>query len=59
MSIQLKDMRNVLATADEIGFSAPVTALFEKLYAESIEHGLGDLEHSGLFVVLASRNGMD
>lgn len=36
MSIQLKDMRNVLATADEIGFSAPVTALFEKLYAESI-----------------------
>lgn len=59
MSIQLKDMRNVLATADEIGFTAPVTALFEKLYAEGIEHGLGDLDHSGLFVELASRNGMD
>ena len=40
MSIQLKDMRNVLATADEIGFTAPVTALFEKLYAKSIKHGL-------------------
>ena len=59
MSIQLKDMRNALATADEIGFEAPVTALFEKLYAEGIEHGLADLDHSGLFVELASRNGMD
>ena len=58
MSIQLKDMRNALATAEEIGFTAPVTALFEKLYAEGIEHGLSDLDHSGLFVELASRNGM-
>jgi 3-hydroxyisobutyrate dehydrogenase-like beta-hydroxyacid dehydrogenase len=58
MSIQLKDMRNALTTADEIGFEAPVTALFEKLYAEGIEHGLADLDHSGLFVELASRNGM-
>jgi 3-hydroxyisobutyrate dehydrogenase-like beta-hydroxyacid dehydrogenase len=59
MSIQLKDMRNALATADEIGFEAPITTLFEKLYAEGIEHGLSDLDHSGLFVELASRNGMD
>ena len=59
MSIQLKDMRNALATADEIGFAAPVTALFEKLYAEGIEHGLSDLDHSGLFVELDSRNGME
>ena len=59
MSIQLNDMRNALATANEIGFIAPVTALFEKLYAEGIEHGLGDLDHSGLFVELASRNGME
>ena len=58
MNIQLKDMRNALATAAEIGFTAPVTALFETLYAEGIEHGLGDLDHSGLFVELASRNGM-
>ena len=59
MSIQLKDMRNALATAEEIGFAAPITALFEKLYAEGIEHGLGDLDHSGLFVELASRNGIE
>ncbi len=58
MTVQLKDMRNALATAEEIGFDAPITQLFEKLYAEGVEHGLSDLDHSGLFVELASRNGM-
>ena len=58
MSVQLKDLRNALATADEIGFDAPVTQLFEKLYSDGIEHGLTDLDHAALFVELASRNGM-
>jgi 3-hydroxyisobutyrate dehydrogenase-like beta-hydroxyacid dehydrogenase len=58
LAIQLKDMRNALATAQEIGFDAPITALFEQLYAEGAEHGLGELDQSGLFVELASRNGM-
>ncbi|MDO9114865.1 MAG: NAD(P)-dependent oxidoreductase [Polaromonas sp.] len=58
LAIQLKDMRNALATAEEIGFEAPVTTLFEQLYADGISHGLGELDHSGLFVELASRNGM-
>ncbi len=59
LSIQLKDMRNALATAEEIGFEAPITQLFEQLYADGVEHGLTDLDHSGLFVELASRNGMN
>lgn len=58
VSIQLKDLRNALATAEEIGFEAPVTALFEQLYGQASEHGLADLDHSGLFVELASRNGL-
>jgi 2-hydroxy-3-oxopropionate reductase len=58
MSVQLKDLRNALATAEEIGFEAPITQLFEQLYADGIEHGLTDLDHAGLFVELASRNGM-
>ena len=53
-----QDMRNALGTAKEIGFDAPVTTLFETLYAEGVEHGLGELDHSGLFVELASRNAM-
>lgn len=59
IAIQLKDMRNALATAEEIGFEAPVTTLFEQLYAQAAEHGLQDLDHSGLFVELAARNGMN
>jgi 2-hydroxy-3-oxopropionate reductase len=59
MSVQLNDLRNALATAEEIGFDAPVTRLFEKLYSEGIEHGLADLDHAGLFVELASRNGLN
>ena len=58
MAVQLKDLRNALSTANEIGFEAPITTLFEQLYAQGIDHGLADLDHAGLFVELASRNGM-
>lgn len=58
MTVQLKDMRNALNTAEEIGFEAPITALFERLFAQAADHGLSDLDHSALFVELASRNGM-
>ncbi len=58
MTVQRKDMRNALATAQELGFEAPITTLFEQLYSEGIEHGLADKDHSGLFLELARRNGM-
>lgn len=58
MTVQLKDMRNALGTASELGFSAPVTAALEQLYADGVAHGDADLDHAGLFVELARRNGM-
>lgn len=58
MTVQLKDMRNALATASELGLQAPVTALFESLYADAVAHGFADLDHSGLFAALAARNGL-
>jgi 3-hydroxyisobutyrate dehydrogenase-like beta-hydroxyacid dehydrogenase len=58
LAIQLKDMRNALETANETSMDVPITTLFEKLYAQAAEHGLGELDHSGLFVELASRNEM-
>ena len=58
MTVQRKDMRNALETAATLGFQAPITELFERLYSEAIDHGLADLDHSGLFVELARRNGM-
>jgi 2-hydroxy-3-oxopropionate reductase len=58
MTVQLKDMRNALETASNIGFVAPITGLLEQLYAQGIDHGLSDLDHAGLFVELAARNGI-
>lgn len=58
MSVQLKDLRNAVGTATELGFEAPIAELFERLYREAVEGGLADLDHSGLFVELARRNGM-
>jgi len=58
MTVQLKDMRNALKTAQGMDFDTPVTALFEQLFAQAVDHGLGDLDHSALFMELARRNGM-
>jgi 2-hydroxy-3-oxopropionate reductase len=58
MTVQLKDLRNALDTADGLGFVAPITGLLEQLYAQGISHGHQDLDHAGLFVELAERNGM-
>jgi 3-hydroxyisobutyrate dehydrogenase-like beta-hydroxyacid dehydrogenase len=58
INVQLKDMRNAMATAQSLDFDAPVTRLFEQLYAQAAEHGHGDLDHSALFVELAQRNGL-
>ncbi|WP_120966522.1 NAD(P)-dependent oxidoreductase [Comamonas sp. lk] len=59
MTVQLKDMRNAIATAEEIGFDAPITDLLEQLYAEGVKNGLGDLDQAGLFVELQRRNALD
>lgn len=58
MTVQRKDLRNALETAASLDFQAPITTLFEQLYSQAIDHGLADLDHSGLFVELARRNGM-
>ncbi|RGE46749.1 NAD(P)-dependent oxidoreductase [Comamonas testosteroni] len=59
MTVQLKDMRNAMATAEEIDFDAPITGLLEQLYAEGVKNGLGDLDQAGLFVELQRRNALD
>ena len=58
VALQLNDLRNALSTSREIGFEAPITQLLEQLFAQTAEHGLAELDHSALFVELASRNGM-
>jgi len=59
MTVQLKDMRNALATAQGVQLQTPITALLEQLYADGVAHGLSDIDHAGLFVELARRNAME
>lgn len=58
ITVQLKDLRNALATGAETGFDAPITKLFEQLYASAAEHGWPEADHSGLWLELARRNRM-
>ncbi|HMT17655.1 MAG TPA: NAD(P)-dependent oxidoreductase, partial [Ottowia sp.] len=39
MTVQLKDLRNALDTAQAMGFEAPITAALEQLYADGVAHG--------------------
>ena len=59
MDVQLKDMRNAMATAAELECTLPIATLVEQLYAQAISHGLSELDHSGLFRELANRNGLE
>lgn len=58
MGVQLKDMRNALSTAAELGLDVPISQLFAQLYADAVDNGFDQLDHSGLFAELARRNGM-
>lgn len=58
ISVQLKDMRNAMATASELGFDAPITGLLQALYASASENGLSGMDQAAFFAELARRNGM-
>lgn len=58
MTVQRKDLKNALSTAQALGFDAPITAWFEQLYGQAIDTGLAQHDHSALFAHLAARNGM-
>lgn len=55
LAIQLKDLRNALHTASGMQMDAPITDLLTSLYAQAAEHGLGELDQSGLYRELQRR----
>lgn len=50
MTVQHKDLSNALHTAADTGTALPITALLTQLYANAIDHGLRDLDHSALLL---------
>jgi 3-hydroxyisobutyrate dehydrogenase-like beta-hydroxyacid dehydrogenase len=53
---QLKDTRNALSYAQSVGLSLPVASVVDALFADMVEHGEGELDHSGLIRELRRRN---
>ena len=51
-TLQLKDLRNAVASADQNGIPVPLTALTQQLFAALCAGGGGDLDHSALAVLL-------
>ncbi len=49
LAVQLKDLRNAMHTAAELGFAAPITEHLTGLYRQAFDSGLGDLDQSALF----------
>lgn len=53
---QLKDTRTALARAEALGLELPVARTANALFAAMVEHGDGDLDHSGLMRELRRLN---
>jgi len=55
---QVKDLRNALSAADNLGLDLPITRLLHNLFDAMIQSGKGDMDHSGLLTHLEEINGI-
>jgi 3-hydroxyisobutyrate dehydrogenase-like beta-hydroxyacid dehydrogenase len=55
---QVKDTGTALALARRLGLELPVATLVDRLFAELVEHGDGDLDHSAIIRELRRHNGL-
>jgi 3-hydroxyisobutyrate dehydrogenase-like beta-hydroxyacid dehydrogenase len=56
---QLKDLRFIEEATRERGLDLPVTATVTDLFQEMIDEGLGELDHTGVYLTLEGRGGHD
>jgi 3-hydroxyisobutyrate dehydrogenase-like beta-hydroxyacid dehydrogenase len=55
---QIKDTKTALGFAQSVGLELPVLGLVDGLFADMVEHGDGELDHSALIRELRRRNGL-
>ena len=53
---QVKDLRNALKAAEQLGLNLPITKLIHKLFDEMVNSGNADMDHSGLLTHLEELN---
>jgi len=55
---QLKDTETAVALARELDLQLPVSALVDRLFADLVDHGDGELDHSAVIRELRRHNGL-
>ena len=53
---QVKDLRNALKAAEQLGLDLPITKLIHKLFNDMVNSGKADMDHSGLLTHLEELN---
>ena len=54
--LQVKDLRNALKAAEQLGLNLPITQLIHKLFDDMVNSGKADMDHSGLLTHLENLN---
>ncbi|KRB61924.1 2-hydroxy-3-oxopropionate reductase [Rhizobium sp. Root708] len=54
--LQLKDLNNILAVAEDLSLALPLTEAVRAEFAAFVESGGGDVDHSGLLLQLEKQN---
>jgi len=55
--LQLKDLNNIVATARTLALTLPLTEAVRAEFAEFVDQGGGETDHSGLLLQLEEKNG--
>ena len=59
-SVQLKDLNNIMAEAQDLGLILPATEAIQARFGHLVDQMQGgDLDHAALYLELRARNGMD
>ena len=59
ITLHSKDLKNVLATAHDLGLSLPVAEMTDGMFDALIAEGKGGLDHAALAQALEALNGME
>ena len=55
-STHLKDMNNILESANDFNFKLPISKLIKDMYQELVNNGHSDKDHSSLYLQIEEMN---
>ena len=55
-STHLKDMKNILESAENFNFKLPISSLIKKMYQDLVNNGHSNKDHSSLYLQIEEIN---